>query len=139
MNNLKIALFATTLMLLLAACSGVGPKTSQDPLEGTSWDLIAYRKTSPIEGTTITAEFSDGRVQGSAGCNSYSGDYTADGESIEIGPIMRTEMACMEPEGVMDQEDYYLEFLAAVSLIEFNDDQLQLFDGHEALTFTPAP
>jgi heat shock protein HslJ len=139
MKNMKIVLFTTTLMLMLVACSGIGPQTAQDPLEGTSWDLFAYRKTSPIEGTSITAEFVDGKVQGSAGCNSYSGAYKVDGERIEIGPIMMTEMACMEPEGVMDQELYYLEFLGAVSRIQFVDDQLQLFDGHEALTFIPAP
>jgi len=139
MKTLKNFLFATTLTLLLAACSGPGPKTSQDPLDGTSWDLFAYRKTTPIDGTLITAEFVDGMVAGSSGCNSYSGAYKVDGGTIEIGPIAMTEMACMDPGGVMDQELYYLEFLAAVSRIQFVDDQLQLFDGHEALTFVPAP
>lgn len=139
MKNLKIVFSAAIAMLTLVACSNAVADATQDPLEGTSWDLFAYRKTSPIEGTIISAEFIDGQVQGNAGCNSYSGAYKVDGGSIEIGPISMTEMACMDPEGVMDQELYYLEFLGAVSRIQFVDDQLQLFDGHEALTFIPAP
>jgi len=124
------------LILSLTACGG-GNSASDDPLDGTSWELMAYRKTRPISGTTITATFEDGKVSGSAGCNSYSGSYQVYGDNrIAIGPTAITEMACMEPEGVMEQEMTFIEFLTGAQTFQLTDEQLQLFraDG-EALTF----
>ena len=54
-------------LLLLSAC---GEITNKDPLEGTAWQLFAYRKTLPVEGTTLTIEFADGQISGSSGCRS---------------------------------------------------------------------
>ena len=125
------------LVLSLTACSGVD-STPDDPLNGTSWELMAYRKTKPIPETTITAMFEDGRVYGSAGCNSYSGSYQVNGDTITVGPTAITEMACLEPEGVMEQEMTFIEFLTGAQTFQFADEQLQIFraDG-EALTFVP--
>ena len=127
----------TMTILALAACSGPGSATS-DPLDGTSWVLIAYRKTRPIPGTTITAIFEDGQVRGSAGCNSYGGSYQVSGDTIAVSEISFTEMACLEPEGVMDQETTFLEFLGDARTFRLGDGQLQILrsDG-EALTFVP--
>lgn len=124
-------------ILALAACSGPGSTTS-DPLDGTSWVLMAYRKTRPIPGTTITAVFEDGQVHGSAGCNSYGGSYQVSGDTVTVSEIAFTEMACMEPEGVMDQETTFLEFLGTARTFRLVDGQLQILrsDG-EALTFVP--
>jgi heat shock protein HslJ len=107
-------------------------------LEGTQWVLLAYRKTSPIEGTEITATFEDGQIAGSAGCNSYFGAYEARGGDINIGPIAQTEMACMDPVGVMDQETEYLGYLSQAQTFRFDGAQLLIYwDEHEALTFLP--
>ena len=62
-------------LLTIAGCQSFeGSRTST--LDGSGWELYAYRKTKPIVGTTITANFSDGEIRGTAGCNSYSGSYT---------------------------------------------------------------
>lgn len=80
-------------------------------LVGTNWLLTSYNNgkggmQSVVIGTEITAIFSeDGNMSGSAGCNSYSGSYEATEDTISIGPIANTEMACMDPEGIMEQED----------------------------------
>ena len=129
-------------VLSLAACSGPDSATS-DPLDATSWVLMAYRKSRPIPGTVITATFEDGQIHGSAGCNSYSGSYEVSDGTIKVGPIAITEMACLDPEGVMDQELMFVQFLQDVQTFRFVDEQLQLFrpDGErpsgEALTFIP--
>ena len=77
-------------------------------LAGTSWIVTGYNNgkqavTSVINGTTVTAKFgSDGNVSGSGGCNSYSASYTTNGKkTIKIGPAISTQMACAQPEGVM--------------------------------------
>lgn len=138
MKHLVIATLAGILILSLVACSGAN-STSDDPLDGTSWALMAYRKSSPIPETTLTATFKDGKIHGSAGCNSYSGPYQIGDGTITIGAIASTEMACLEPEGIMEQETMFLnEFLRKAQTFRFADEQLQIFraDG-EALTFVP--
>ena len=125
------------LIVLLSTACGRGGAPS-DPLAGTSWTLFAYRKTKPISGTTITASFEDGQVRGSAGCNSYGGSYRVSGETIAVGPLAITEMACMDPEGVMEQEQTVMELLHDAQTFRLADGQLQILrsDG-EALTFVP--
>jgi hypothetical protein len=82
-------------------------------LEGTTWLL---ERTIP--GSEITAEFADGQVSGSAGCNTYSTSYVstrAAGENtIRIQePMAVTMMMCDEP--LMEQEQLYLTTLAAAT------------------------
>jgi heat shock protein HslJ len=72
----------------------------------------------------------DGKVSGTAGCNSYSGTYTTSGSEIEIKqPMASTMMACPEP--VMKQEaDYFLALAAAKSFI-IRSNQLILKDAND--------
>jgi heat shock protein HslJ len=123
--------------MMLMACSNSKP-LADDPLNGTSWELVFYRKSRVIEGRSITAKFDAGEVQGSAGCNSYSGSYQVVGDTISFGPIASTLMACMDHDGIMDQETMYLAWLQDAQTFRIRDDQLMIFrsDG-EALTFIP--
>jgi len=61
--------------------------------------------------TTATFDSTKGQVTGSAGCNTYFGSYDANKSKLTIGVIAATEMYCLEPEGVMDQEQEYLKIL----------------------------
>ncbi len=116
------------------------------PLEGPTWELLSYSDgnasmVSVIAGTTVTAAFENGSVGGSAGCNSYGGEYTADGSALTVGTIFRTEMYCLEPAGVMDQEDRYLELLGAATGYRIEGDRLTITDagGNAALVFRALP
>lgn len=83
-------------------------------LQGTSWQVLSYNNgkggvTSLIIGTEITADFGENnQLSGNSGCNSYFGEYKTDGDNISIGGVGSTEMACLDPEGVMEQEQQYL-------------------------------
>ena len=81
-------------------------------LEGITWLLD---KTIP--GSEITALFENGRVSGSAGCNSYNGTYrstrAAGRNTIEFGLLATTRMMCDEP--LMDQESLYLTALESAT------------------------
>jgi len=97
---------------------------------------------SLVEGTVVTAEFgTDGRVAGSGGCNQFSGGYTLEGDGLAIGPVASTRKACLEPEGVGQQESAYLAALALVATWSFREDRLQLraADGALQVEFRPAP
>jgi putative lipoprotein len=97
---------------------------------------------SLVEGTVVTAEFgTDGRVGGSGGCNRFSGEYTLEGDDLAIGPVASTRMACLEPEGVGQQESAYFAALARVASWSFREERLQLraADGALQAEFRPAP
>ena len=122
-------------LLTTAGCQSVEVSRTST-LDGSSWELYAYRKTKPIVGTTITANFSDGEIRGTAGCNSYFGSYTTEGARIEFGELGWTAMACLDPPGVMEQETLVMEFFMNAERFELEDGRLYIYrtDG-EALTF----
>ena len=128
---------AVAVLLPLGACGLVGPSAS-DPLEGTSWRLMTLGGSGLIQGTEITLTLEEGQVHGSSGCNTYGGSYEVDGDKITMSDLFMTEMACLDPEGVMDQELEYLESLrdaqtfqidGAELLIEAASDEVLAFAG----------
>jgi heat shock protein HslJ len=133
------------LLAALSSCTAAVSPTVEGPtdqvgseliLEGTSWDLFAVRKSTILEGTQFSLSFEGGQVSGNAGCNSYFGTYTIEGTQIGFSGLGMTEMACLEPQGLMEQEQYLLEFLSTIVRYEMDERQLFLFraDG-EALSF----
>jgi heat shock protein HslJ len=137
MKKRNMLILTGMLLVMVGGCVG-SDTLSGDKLDGTSWTLFAYRKTLPIEGTTISANFEDGEVRGSAGCNSYQGSYQVDGSRIQIGDLALTLMACPEPEGVMEQEQYIMQFLQDAQTLRMSEGRLFIVrsDGEE-LTFDP--
>lgn len=134
-NTHYILIFVTAIALASSAC-GLSGLTGEDPLDGTAWTLTAYRKSKPLPGTEITLSFTDGEVQGSAGCNSYGGSYSLDGQNLTIQELYATEMYCMDPEGIMEQESDYLGSLRQVNRFDLTGDQLILHHtDQETLTF----
>lgn len=126
-------------VLVLIACS-IG--TGEAMLEDIRWVLESYgahgNLKAVIADTEITTEFvsDEETVKGSAGCNSYFGSYELKGSQLSIpGPIGVTEMYCMEPKGVMDQEQEYLAVLQLAESCEINGDELQINCGSQVLIF----
>jgi uncharacterized lipoprotein YbaY len=93
-----------------------------------------------IEGTQITADFMDGQVAGSAGCNNYFASYESTDTTLTIGPAGSTMMFCAEPEGVMDQETQYLGALESVATYKIEDGLLKIYNeaGEEILAYNAA-
>jgi heat shock protein HslJ len=110
-------------------------------LEDTTWVLTGWNTgnaiTSVIIGTEISLEIKEDGVNGSAGCNTYFSSAAFDETNLEFGVIANTEMACMDPEGVMEQETGYLKVLSQVKSYEIFGDMLTMFDegGTRLLTF----
>jgi len=114
-------------------------------LEDTKWFLRSYGEQGNlkdiIEGTEITATFnsSEGQVGGSAGCNIYGGRYQIIGSTLSISEIYFTEMACMSPEGVMEQEQEFLSMLSNAQSFQADDTTLTIFCSvGQQLYFTTA-
>lgn len=114
------------MLALLALTLSVGGCRRNVDLAGTDWQLISLDGASPIEGSTITLSFADGRAAGNAGCNRYFGSCEVEGKSLTIGALGSTKMACHDPEGVMNQEQRYLELLGAAERYEARDGELRI-------------
>ena len=91
-----------------------------------------------LESTEITAIFdtAEGQVHGSAGCNSYSGGYQSSDNELSIPLIASTEMYCLEPEGIMEQELQYLKALQAAESYQIRDGKLEINCGAQILVFS---
>ena len=141
----KVFVVGLLLMMAIAACSPAGSGGDVEPgvdstvdLTGTSWVLVEYGEEGSLKAvlpnTTITIEFEDGRINGSAGCNSYFGEATLSGNTLTISQIGATEMACAEG---MQQESDYLAALGTVRNYTLSDEQLTLQYEGGILLFEP--
>lgn len=127
------------------------PAEAQPAVEGPTWRLLAFLEASSatdlpqpiplpvgiLPGSEITVTFDDGQVSGIAGCNQYGGNYSLKGASLATSDLFHTEMACAEPEGVMEQETRYLQALRQATTGHVYGTQLWLetADG-SSLVFT---
>ena len=108
-------------------------------LQGTSWLVRAYNNgqggvVSILRGSRLSARFSeDRRILGSAGCNDYFAPYEVSENRITIGQAGSTRKACLEPEGVMQQEAAFLAALPTVHSFQFRGERLQLRTESNAL------
>lgn len=115
--------------------------SSSSAFEDVVWKLQYYRKSTAVEDVPATITFSDGEVSGSTGCNHFSGHYQIEGNDtgrLSISDLAITEMYCLEPAGLVEQEEFFIQTLSNAQRFEFTPDRLMIYqDGHEALTFTP--
>ncbi len=88
-------------------------------LDGVEWEVTGFNNgrqavVTPVRGTTLQLSFDDTAVYGHAGCNRFRALYTLDGNRIQIEPPAATRMFC-DGEGVMEQEQQFLEALASAT------------------------
>ena len=138
--NKKLMVAMLMMMALAVLLIGCGQSGASPSLEGTSWMLTSLIGSNPIAGSEITLDFEGGEGTGSAGCNSYFGSYTVEGaDKLTFSAIASTEMACLEPEGIMEQETEYLDTLRAATGFSLSEGELQIFStGGGVLVFSRA-
>jgi putative lipoprotein len=109
-------------------------------LEGPLWLLTQINGRQPLEGVNVYVTFENGKVSGSAGCNTFNGSYTSDASTVQIGPLSTTRKACAEPAGIMDQENEFLKLMQAAATYSTANGMLTLNDANGApiLTLSPA-
>ena len=110
------------------------------PLEGTPWELTAFGAgesvSSLIAGSRITAEFTQGRVSGSTGCNEYGGSYSMQESAMTFGEIVTTKVACAQE--IMAQEQAFLEALQTATQATIEGGELRVEHAAGTLYFTAA-
>ncbi len=130
----RLGLIQGFLVLLMATAAGCGdaepnataepgvptpepasaPAPAQTALAGhATWVLDSLDGRPLIEESIVTLKVDENWFGGFDGCNSYGG-RSEDGRSIADAdgmfsglPLEKTDMGCVEPEGIMDQADAY--------------------------------
>ncbi len=138
--------------LLLVACDLESsssqitpPQQSAAPrtIVGTTWSLVSLRGNPLLYGTSITLNLMPGFLSGQMSCNQYgggpdSGKYVMTDQSVlKITQLAVTLQLCSEPEGVMQQEQRYIETLQKAMTYRVIEDRLEIQDesGETTLVF----
>jgi heat shock protein HslJ len=139
--NFKYIFFMMT-VFALAACATIGDDIGpsyEGALVDKTWVLTSFdvegELKAILEGTQITTVFipDEAVVRGSSGCNHYFGDYEVTGSELTISNLASTEMACLTPEGVMEQEQLFLSVLAAADNFQIQEQQLTIFSADDQI------
>ena len=157
-RSLFIGVVVAAAALLVGGCSDgddASPSSSSpraattrpepSSLPGTAWvvqGLTVDGVSVPLEaGSPPTLVFdTTGGVSGSTGCNSYFGSVVfSAGQSLHIDQVAMTEMACLDPPGLMEQESRFASALAGVEFYDVMGDQLTLVDAGGRVTITATP
>lgn len=134
-------IFALTAAALLAGCAHDGTAmndgTSATPpkLVGTNWSIANINGAAPTATRATEVRFSEDRISGNAGCNSFGGGYTIAGDVMTTTQVISTKMACVG-DG-MDQESAFFKILGQPMTIEWQDEgSLTLSDDAGSATLT---
>jgi putative lipoprotein len=117
---------AFLLLAFTAACA----QTEREPLAttgtlqlgGTKWRAEAIDGQKVGEAVQSTLEFvAADKVAGRGGCNHFGGAALVSGNTVRLGPLFSTKMACAEG-AAMDQEARYLKALEAAGSFRVEQD-----------------
>jgi heat shock protein HslJ len=105
------------------------PKSAQTvpfSLIGSEWLLEDLAGGVVMDGIQATLTFPEaGKIAGNGSCNRFFGPGEISGNTIKLGPLASTRMAC--PAAVMNQEMKYLAALQAAERFEWKDPYLLIY------------
>lgn len=140
MRPVVVPLVSLVLVAFVSGCGGDEDGGSDaGTLEGQPWVLTSgIDVPQDVAVAWPSATFEDGTVSGSTGCNQLSGPYTVDGDSLELGQLAQTQMACAPPADRIEQS--YVAALGRVARWRLDGEELVLSDADDAelLRYAPA-
>jgi len=117
------------------------PFVNTDPtlggLAGVEWVLVSYGATAApvaaLPDAPVTADFTVQGVSGSAGCNTYSGNFVYNNNTLTFSPLVVTQKACAD--NIMAQEGAYLQALQSATGYQIAGGQLTIAYPDGVLVF----
>lgn len=135
----RFVLFPLSFLAAVGCATSGGPSGPVPDLGGTRWTIVGIDGTTPDRAAEpLSVEFGvDGRVSGNSGCNSFSGPYIRDEDTLRIGELLSTRRACVDPVR-QRQETRILSILQGdAKLRRERDDRISLRNGDGALFLVP--
>ncbi len=130
MRPVVAPLVVAVVAAVVVGCGGDDAgSTDVSSLEGVPWVLTAGIDVEGWEEFAPSATFEAGRVTGSTGCNSYSGPYTVDGETLELGMLTQTLIGCQPP--ASEVETTFVAALQEVVGWRIDGEELVLLDSDD--------
>ena len=135
LRNLSL-IAASLVALVLHGCATIDKpeKTAQEKdiqekdiqLNNTQWLAEDINGAGVMDILQTTLQFDEAlRISGFGGCNRYSGSASIAGQSIKVGPLASTRMAC--PASIMNQESAFLAALESASNLEIDNQRRLLY------------
>jgi heat shock protein HslJ len=119
---LPILIVVGAFFIALLIMTYVKPQ-KHDVLDETIWKVVYMDNTPLLEETTLTIRFHKRKVKGSSGCNTFSGRYEVEEDSIKITDLELTTANCMNPK-IMQQEKMFTGLLEQISQFTLSDEEL---------------
>ncbi len=124
-----VAVLAALLTVgLTAELTGCSVGSTSNPLGGHTFVSTSVSGHDLVPGTRITLTFGASQIGADAGCNHMGGGYSLDGDTLRIGTLSMTEMAC-EPATKMDQDQWVAEVLGSDPTFTLTGSTLTLTSG----------
>lgn len=108
---------------------GILPPTE---LAGTSWTFVSIGGVDVARDRPTSLRFEADRLNGSAGCNRFSGTYRRDDRTLTAGALEATEMAC--PGAGMTQENAFFALMRGPVSLSFPTDAMLILTGADGQT-----
>jgi heat shock protein HslJ len=114
--RLLVLMWFASLSFVACTESSLSRDAHPPTLNGTVWRVVTINGRAPVARSEPTMAFAEAQVAGSAGCNSYSGNYRYDPAtgSIAFDQAAMTAMACLE-QARMDVEATFATAMTAAT------------------------
>jgi len=104
-------------------------------LDQSAWTIASVNGLPATTARPTAIRFSNGRIEGNAGCNSFGGAYQQRGIMLQSSRIISTKMACPGPG--MTIESKVLHILSGPAQLSFrSDDTLVVSAGGDSMTLS---
>jgi heat shock protein HslJ len=132
-----LALVAASAIVLAACGSDDDSSPSEasptaDDLAGKAFESTAVTGHDLVTNSTITIEFEADRLGANAGCNTLSGGYAITDDTLDVGVMASTRMACSDDLAAQDM--WLSDFLTSSPSVVLDGDTLTLSGGDTTIT-----
>lgn len=130
---LSLSLFALVSCASMKQKSAGPESASAASLKGTVWTLSRI-PGAEIEKTrkpvTLVLSDTSGHFNGFGGCNGYGGEYVLKGDSLKLGEVLATMMACKPGSHT---ESSFFKVLRSTNMYQISGNKLLLKNGTTTL------
>ena len=106
--------------------------TNGPSLDG-RWTATAASPQTLVADAAVVLTFANGRVSGTAGCNSFGGAFSVASGTLRVPQLATTMMYCDGPRG--QQEVWVMALLSSSPTVSANGDTLILTSAASTVTF----